>query len=120
MCCMHAGQPRLPGARAQDPIPPGRRLETFRGWVAAAPTEARRALLARCEALLGERDPDEAFGEAIRAAPALPPLQRARTGLLYREWLRRQRRRPATRAAPRAPGAKFRKLGAVPSARRAG
>ncbi len=119
MCCMHAGQPRLPGARAQDPIPPGRRLETFRGWVAAAPTEARRALLARCEALLGERDPDEAFGEAIRAAPALPPLQRARTGLLYGEWLRRQRRRTDARVHLRAAVETFRKLGAVPWAGRA-
>src|SRR5258707_14137325 len=119
MCCMHAGQPRLPGARAQAPIPPGRRLEPFRGWVAAAPTEARRALLARCEALLGERDPDEAFGEAIRAAPALPPLQRARTGLLYGEWLRRQRRRTDARVHLRAAGETFRRLGAAPWAGRA-
>ncbi len=39
-------------------------------------------LLARCDALLEARDPDEAFGEAIALSPALPPLQRARTELL--------------------------------------
>jgi hypothetical protein len=33
------------------------RLEAFRGWVAAAPTQGRQALLARCEALAGGRDP---------------------------------------------------------------
>jgi DNA-binding CsgD family transcriptional regulator len=95
------------------------RLAILRGWVAAAPTEARLALLARSEALLGDRDPDEAFAEAIRRAPALPPLQRARTELLYGEWLRRQRRRTDARAHLRAALETFRRLGAVPWAGRA-
>ena len=45
------------------------RLETFRGLVTAAPAPPRLALLARCDALLEARDPDEAFGEAIALSP---------------------------------------------------
>src|SRR5262249_6177417 len=87
------------------------RLELARGWVAAAPAPAWRALSARCQALLGERDPQGAFGEAVEGASALPPLERARTELLYGEWLRRQRRRGDARpTACRA--------GAVPAAGR--
>jgi hypothetical protein len=69
----------------------GGRLAAFERWTDAAPVEARRALLARCQALVGERDPDEGFGEAIERAATLPPFQRARTELLYGEWLRRER-----------------------------
>jgi hypothetical protein len=71
----------------------GLRLEHLRTGVAAVPTHTRHALLARCEALPGVRDPDEAFSEALATTAALPPLQRARTELLYGEWLRRERRR---------------------------
>src|SRR5260370_6581716 len=67
-------------------------LETFRGLVTAGPAQPRLALLARCDALLEARDPDQAFGEAIALSPGLPPLQRARTELLYGEWLRWERR----------------------------
>src|SRR5260370_16780382 len=67
-------------------------LETFRGLVTAGPAQPRLALLARCDALLEARDPDQAFGEAIALSPGLPPLQRAPTELLYGEWLRRDRR----------------------------
>jgi len=84
-----------------------------------APTPARQALLARCEALLGARDADEAFGEAIAAAAALPPLQRARTELLYGEWLRRERRRIDARGHLRTALESFRTLGAAPWAERA-
>ena len=95
------------------------RLETFRGWVAEAPTPGRRALLARCQALLGIRDPDEAFAEAIAAVAALPPLQRARTELAYGEWLRRERQRTRARGHLRTALETFRTLGAVPWAERA-
>ena len=95
------------------------RLEMMQGLVAVAPTKARRALVARCEALLGERDPDEAFGEAARHAPALSPLDRARTELLYGEWLRRQRRRTDARVHLRAALEAFRRLGALPWEQRA-
>jgi DNA-binding CsgD family transcriptional regulator len=95
------------------------RLETFRRLVTAAPAQPRLALLARCEALLGARDPDQAFGEAIALSPGLPPLQRARTELLYGEWLRRERRRTDSRVHLRAALESFRTLGAVPWADRA-
>ena len=95
------------------------RLETYRAWVAAAPAQAHRALLARCEAVLGNRGRDQAFGEAIECAPALPPLQRARTDLLYGEWLRRERRRTEARVHLRAAVTAFQGLGATPWASRA-
>ena len=79
------------GFRAGRRAEAAERLATLRGWVAGAPSEARRALLARCEALLLERDPDEAFSEAIALGGELPPLQRAHTQLLNGEWLRRER-----------------------------
>jgi DNA-binding CsgD family transcriptional regulator len=107
------------GIRAGRPEEAAQRLETIRAVVAAAPTQARQALLARCEGLLGERDADEAFREAIGYAPALPPLQRARTDLLYGEWLRRERRRAEARVHLHAALAVFRGLGAVPWAERA-
>jgi DNA-binding CsgD family transcriptional regulator len=94
-------------------------LEAFRGRVAAAPTQGRQALLARCEALVGARDRDEAFGEAVAEGAALPPLQRARTELLYGEWLRRERRRIDARGHLRTALEVFRALGAVPWAERA-
>ena len=99
--------------RAGRPQEAVQRLETFRAWAAAAPTQARQALVARCEALLGERGPDEAFKDAIRDAPAVSPLDRARTELLYGEWLRRQRRRADARAHLRAALETFRRLGAL-------
>lgn len=95
------------------------RLAAYRAWVAQAPAGAGRALLARCAAVLGERDPDAAFAEAIAGAPVLPPLQRARTELLYGEWLRRERRRMEARVHLRAALELFRTLGAVPWAGRA-
>jgi DNA-binding CsgD family transcriptional regulator len=95
------------------------RLETFRRMVTAAPAQQRLALLARCDALLGTRDPDQAFGEAIALSPGLAPLQRARTELLYGEWLRRERRRTDSRVHLRAALESFRTIGAVPWAERA-
>ena len=97
----------------------GERFAAFEGWALAAPTGAHRALLARCQALLGKRPPEEAFGEAIEHAPAVPPFQRARTELLYGEWLRRERRRTDARTHLRAAAEAFRGLGAVLWAERA-
>jgi ATP/maltotriose-dependent transcriptional regulator MalT len=69
----------------------------YRAWVKDSASETGAALLARCEALLGERAGDDGFGEAIDRAPALPPFQQARTRLMYGEWLRRERRRQDAR-----------------------
>ena len=68
-------------------------------------------MLARCQALLEMRPPEEAFGDALARANALPPFQRARTELLYGEWLRRERRRQEARAHLRAALDAFRSLG---------
>jgi DNA-binding CsgD family transcriptional regulator len=116
--------PALPDAveaaiRAGRQEEASQRLEMMHGWVAAAPTKARRALVARCEALLEDRDPDAAFEEAARHASALSPLDRARTELLYGEWLRRQRRRTDARIHLRAALEAFRQLGALPWEQRA-
>ena len=107
------------GVRAGRPEEAAQRLETFGGWVTATPTQAHQALLARCAALAGARDPDQAFTEATGYAAALSPLQRARTQLLYGEWLRRERRRTDARIHLRAALEAFRSLGAVPFADRA-
>jgi DNA-binding CsgD family transcriptional regulator len=101
------------GVRADRPEEAADRLETLRGWVTATPTQAHQALLARCAALVGARDPDESFRDAIGYAAALPPLQRARTELLYGEWLRRERRRTDARIHLRAALEAFRSLGAA-------
>ena len=95
------------------------RLTPFRSWVERAPTDARLALLARCEALLGERPPDEAFAVAVELGGALPPLQRARTELLYGEWLRRERRRQDARRHLRVAAELLRGLRATPWEERA-
>ena len=95
------------------------RLDAFRAWVDAASTEKRRALLARCQALVSERDPDEAFVEAIRMGSGLAPFQRARGELLYGEWLRRERRRKDARSHLRTALELFRGMGAAPWEERA-
>jgi ATP/maltotriose-dependent transcriptional regulator MalT len=87
------------------------RLAQLRSAVTQAPNEARLALLARCDALLGERSPDEAFVEAL--FPSQSDFERARTELLYGEWLRRERRRQEARTHLRTALERFRSVGAV-------
>jgi DNA-binding CsgD family transcriptional regulator/tetratricopeptide (TPR) repeat protein len=89
-------------------------LARLRAWVVKAPTDARRSLLARCDALVGARPEDEAFMEALTLGRSLPPFQRARTELLYGEWLRRERKRTDARVHLRAAAELFRTLGATP------
>jgi DNA-binding CsgD family transcriptional regulator len=107
------------GARTGRHREAAERLATFGGWVALAPTESRCALLARCQALLGEQPPEQAFAEAIQRGAGLPPFQRARTELLFGEWLRRERRRQEARAHLRAALELFRGLGTGPWGERA-
>ena len=89
-------------------------LARYRGWVLQAPMEARRSFLARCEALTGDRHPDEAFQEALDLAHPLSQFERARTQLLYGEWLRRERRRTDARDHLRPAVEIFHALGAAP------
>jgi len=95
------------------------RLAMYRVWAGYTATGSGQALLARCEALLGERPPDEAFSEANERAPSLPPFQRGRTELLYGEWLRRKPRRQEARVHLRAALELFLSLRAIPWERRA-
>jgi len=98
-------------SRGGHPVGALERLVLLRSAVMQAPNEARLALLARGEALLGERSPDAAFAEAL--SPALPSFERGRTELLYGEWLRRERRRLEARGHLRTALELFRSLGAV-------
>jgi DNA-binding CsgD family transcriptional regulator len=104
---------------SQDPDPVNAALSRYRDWVAAAPSDARTALLALCEAMISRRSPEPAFLKALELAHALPPFQRARAELLYGEWLRRQRRRTDARVHLRAATDLFRTVGVEPWAHRA-
>ncbi|SNS92895.1 regulatory protein, luxR family [Actinomadura meyerae] len=88
--------------------------ETGRPWADGA--------VARCRALLAT-DPAAAerhFTHALRVHHGADrPFERARTELLYGEWLRRARRRARARARLRAALEVFERLGAVPWAERA-
>ncbi|MFB8198428.1 helix-turn-helix transcriptional regulator [Kitasatospora purpeofusca] len=95
--------------------------ERFARWAAAAGTPWAEALRLRCQALLG---PDELAESAYRAALDLHegahrPFERARTALLYGEWLRRERRRTDARPHLGAALEVFERLGAEPWADRA-
>jgi ATP/maltotriose-dependent transcriptional regulator MalT len=94
-------------------------LALVRDWARHAPSDANRSMLARCEALLAVRPPDEGFAEAVRLGRALTPFQRARARVLYGEWLRRQRRRSDARGHLREAAELFRSIGATPWAERA-
>ncbi|MGZ6638843.1 MAG: LuxR C-terminal-related transcriptional regulator [Solirubrobacteraceae bacterium] len=87
------------------------RWAMFERWSRASPTEQRQAMLAQCQALLGIRPPEEAFEDALARSPALSPMQRARTELLFGEWLRRERRRQEARTHLRSALELFRELG---------
>ena len=97
----------------------GNRAAVLDEWTRAAPTEQRLAMLARCEALLELRPPADAFEDALARPHVLTPMDRARTELLYGEWLRRERRRQEARVHLRAALNTFRSLGTVPFAERA-
>ncbi|WP_030272691.1 AAA family ATPase [Streptomyces sp. NRRL B-24484] len=93
----------------------------FARWTEACDRPWARALLLRCQALLG---PDELAEDAYLAAldlhrTAERPFEQARTALLYGEWLRRTRRRTDARPQLRAALEAFDLLGARPWAERA-
>ncbi|RKT52873.1 helix-turn-helix transcriptional regulator [Saccharothrix australiensis] len=77
-----------------------------------------RAVARRCRALL--TDEERWFTEAVELhRDSGHPFDRARTGLLYGEWLRRARRRSEARVHLRAALDEFDRLGATPWAARA-
>ncbi|MFB7943992.1 LuxR C-terminal-related transcriptional regulator, partial [Kitasatospora phosalacinea] len=96
-------------------------LARFERWAERADRPWARALVDRCRALLA---PDE-FAEELylralaRHAEQPRPWERARTELLYGEWLRRGRRKAEARVPLRSAEQALRRLGAVPWAERA-
>lgn len=82
-------------------------------WVTRWPTPTHVALRWRSRALLEPAHADEHFTAALAEADAIPALTRARTELLYGEWLRRGRRRQEARRHLRTALELFRQLGAT-------
>ncbi|NIK58499.1 helix-turn-helix transcriptional regulator [Kribbella shirazensis] len=102
-------------------------LEQLSAWAASSGLARARALDARCRALVAD-DADEAdrlYSEALALHDEADrtgqsrPFDRARTQLLYGEWLRRQRRRAEARSPLRAALNTFEQLRAEPWTRRA-
>jgi DNA-binding CsgD family transcriptional regulator len=97
----------------------------YKEWAEATGQPWAKAALARCQALLARTsvDAEEFFVEALRhheeAGPDRRPFDRARTQLLYGQWLRKARRRSAARAQLVAAYETFQRLGAIPWADRA-
>ncbi|WP_331741378.1 AAA family ATPase [Kitasatospora sp. NBC_00085] len=90
-------------------------------WAVAARRPAATALARRCEALTSpDEEAERLFETALRLHDdGAQPLEKARTELLYGEWLRRARRRSDARRHLRAALEAFEKLNAQPWAHRA-
>jgi DNA-binding CsgD family transcriptional regulator len=97
----------------------GAQLDRYRAWAERSPSRARVALLARCEALAGRGDVRAQYAISLGHADAQSPFQRARTELLYGEWLRREREPSEARGHLRRAAEQFRVLGTRPWERRA-
>ncbi|MFI6833607.1 AAA family ATPase [Kribbella sp. NPDC050241] len=104
------------------------RLAKLSAWATDSGRPAARAVDLRCRALVA--NDEKTAGDLYRAALDLHdeasragqprPFDRARTQLLYGEWLRRQRRRTEARVPLRAAADTFDQLGASPWSERAG
>ncbi|MDL4772929.1 AAA family ATPase [Actinomadura xylanilytica] len=93
-------------------------LERLRKWAQAGRQPWALAVVLRCEALLS--DEEEPYAAAVRQhEQAMRPFERARTELLYGEWLRRARRRSDARVPLRSAVEVFERLRAAPWAERA-
>jgi DNA-binding CsgD family transcriptional regulator len=104
--------------RAQQFDEVAEEFQRYESWVERFPHPTRRALLARCRALIDESGAEPHYTDAISMG-ALPPFDRARTELLYGEWLRRHRRRIDSRVRLRSALDGFEQLGVAPWADRA-
>ncbi|MFV2176517.1 AAA family ATPase [Actinomadura sp. LOL_016] len=87
--------------------------DRFTAWARAANQPWALAVAARCEALLN--DEEEPFIRTIELHEhSTRPFERARTELLYGEWLRRSRRRSDSRVPLRSAVEIFERLCATP------
>jgi DNA-binding CsgD family transcriptional regulator len=107
--------------RVGEPEQATTHLARFERWADFTRQPWAAALVQRCHALLAADDEAEArYAAALREHAAQDrPLERARTILLYGEWLRRARRRSEARPQLAAALQIFERLGAEPWARRA-
>ncbi|MFD6609719.1 LuxR C-terminal-related transcriptional regulator [Micromonospora chalcea] len=116
--------PYLVEAAAHDGGRPAAALAVFDHWASSTASPSRRALAARCRALLAPRGGPEAereFHTALRLHPAdTDRFERARTELLFGRELRRRRRPRDARAHLHRARETFTLLGATVWADRAG
>ncbi|MBW5425039.1 AAA family ATPase [Streptomyces sp. BG9H] len=108
-------------ARAGAPDRASAALARYEAWAEATGQAWAEAIALRCRALLA---PEERAGELYERAVRLHqggglPFERARTGLLYGEWLRRAGRRTEARVPLRGAADAFESVGAGPWAERA-
>ena len=98
-------------------------LDWFDEWASATGQPVARAAVHRCLALVDREGAEAHFLEALRlhqqAGPQHRPFDRARTHLLYGQWLRRARRRMDARTQLSGAHETFERLGATPWAERA-
>ncbi|GAA2101588.1 LuxR family transcriptional regulator [Streptomyces albiaxialis] len=89
-------------------------LAAFRHWAEPVDRPVAAGLALRCRALLADDgDADALYAEALRLQERHGgPYERARTQLVYGEWLRRQRRRTEARAHLAAAVSAFEGIGA--------
>jgi DNA-binding CsgD family transcriptional regulator len=108
-------------ARAGEPDTGKAALSRLEQWATHAALPWALALVARSRALLSGGDrADRHFADAVRLhADGRRPFDRARTELLFGEYLRRARRRVDARPHLRSALETFQRLGAVPWEERA-
>ena len=108
-------------ARSGEPERAAEVIAWYEPWASRRNNPVVQANLHRCRALLGDDDAaDEHYQVAIRLyRDANRPMARARTELLYGEWLRRMRRRAEARDPLRDALRVFEEIGARSWAERA-
>jgi DNA-binding CsgD family transcriptional regulator len=98
-------------------------VDWYEAWALATGQPVAEAAVHRCRAMLDDDEAQTHFAEALRLheriGPGQRPFDRARTELLYGQWLRRVRRRADARPRLASAHETFQRLGATPWAERA-